>query len=66
MRGEIAKYIEYYNKERPHQGIGGRPPAGFSPEEIINNSKKPAKDCMIRTKSLNLPPKQTDTLCKTL
>ena len=39
MRSEIARYIEYYNKERLHRGIGGRTPAGVCPEEIINNIK---------------------------
>ena len=39
MRSEIAKNVEYYNTERSHQGIGGRTPAGFCPEEIINNIK---------------------------
>ena len=38
MRCEIARYIDY-NTERPHQGIGGRTPAGVCPEEIINNIK---------------------------
>ena len=39
MRGEIAKYIDYYSTERPHQGIGGRIPLGSYHEEIINNIK---------------------------
>ena len=36
MRSEIAKYIEYYNTERPHQGIDNHTPLELCPEKIIN------------------------------
>ena len=26
LRGGLAKYIEFYNAERPHDGLGGRTP----------------------------------------
>lgn len=39
MRSEIARYIDYYNLERPHQGINNHMPFELCPEEIINNLK---------------------------
>ena len=37
MRRCIAKYIDYYNNKRHHQGIGNRIPAELCPKEILNN-----------------------------
>ena len=39
MRNEIARYIEYYNAERLHQGIDNRMPIEMCPEEFINKLK---------------------------
>ena len=37
MRRRIAKYIDYYNNVRHHQGIDNRIPASLCPKGILNN-----------------------------
>jgi putative transposase len=50
-RAEIAKYIRYYNTEKPHQSLGYKAPA----EVYYDNTVEEAKERMLESVSSRTP-----------